>query len=162
MKDILNGEKTSFIERRYIRFGKFVLNHYKLNENILLIKYFKSHAPVPKLKSTKISNDFKILLRDLLDTERINIVVQKKLSKIESNTFELLIKLAGIAEQLNYERQEPSIEDYTHRFQILQGEIGAGNDSTILKNEIIEIIGILNKASKINDNDAKELINILK
>ena len=95
MKDILNGEKTSFIERRYIRFGKFVLNHYKLNENILLIKYFKSHAPVPKLKSTKISNDFKILLRGLLDTER---------SKIESNTFELLLKLAGIAEQLNYER----------------------------------------------------------
>jgi len=162
MKEIVSTRKSTTIERRYIRFGKFDLNHYKLNQNVLLIKYPVSRAPVPKIKATKISDTFQSLIRDLLDTQQINTSLQKKLGKSEVELFELLLRLAGLTEQLNYERQKMSVDDYIHRFDILRGEWSAGNDSNILKAELMEIIEILNKADKISDIDMKDFMDILK
>jgi hypothetical protein len=160
MKEILATKKTN-IERRYIRFGIFILNHHKLKSNVLLIKYPTSFAPVPKIRSTVISDTFKDLLHDLMDTQTINTAVQKKLSKKEADTFELLIRLAKLTEQLNYERQEMTVDDHISRFDILRGEMIAGNDSRILKDELIELVDILNKAGKIDDADKNDFIEIL-
>jgi hypothetical protein len=163
MKDmtVAGGKKTT-IERRYVRFGKFDLNHFKLDDNILLIKYPVSRAPVPKIKSTKISDEFQALIRDLMDTQKINTFIQKRLGKAESELFGLLIRLAGLTEQLEYKKQVMTIDDYIHRFNILKGELSAGNDSRIMKNELMELIDILNKAGKISDIDATEFIDLLK
>ena len=162
MNGIDGGPKKSTVERRYVKFGKFVLNHFQLNKNKLLVKYPGSMGPVPKIRGTIITNDFKSLMQDLLDTHRINTAIQKKLSKSEAEMFGLLIRLAGLTEQLDYKEREMSIDDYIHRFDILRGELQAGNDSKIMKEELIELIGILNKAGKINDNDSKEFIELLK
>ena len=54
MKGIEKQKKESFIIERYVPFGKFIINHYQLDKNILLVKY-PSLAPVPKLKRTIIS-----------------------------------------------------------------------------------------------------------
>jgi hypothetical protein len=157
----LSVVKTSFREKNYKEFGKFIINHAKLNKNILLIKYPKSLAPVSKIRSTKISNDFKNLIVDLLDTETINVVLQKKLKLNEVELFELLLRVSGLKEQLNYKKIEQSDEDLVHRFYILRGELTAGNDSEIMKQELISVINILNSKGKINNTDAIELIAIL-
>ena len=92
LKHNYKQNKDSYIVKRYIRFGKFDLNHYQLNENnILLVKYPKSRGPVAKLKSTKVSNNFKSLIHDLIDTQKINKAIQKKLNTKEMDLFELLI-----------------------------------------------------------------------
>ena len=164
VKGIKKLKQKSFIEERYIQFGKFIINHFKLDENILLIKYPTSLAPVAKIKRTVISDDFKRLLIDLLDTNVINIDLQKKLNDAEITIFELLLRMAGLKQHLNYKKQTRGIDDYVHRFNILRGELVAGNDSRLLKDELTDIIQLLsNKAiNKISDDVATELIDILK
>ena len=164
VKGINKVKKLTFVEVRYVAFGNFIINHFKLNENKLLIKYPGSHAPVPKIRSTIISNDFKRLMIDLLDTKKINIDLQKKLNATETTLFELLLRLAGLKEHLNYKKHTMSIDDYVHRFEVLRGELIAGNDSNEMKIELINIIKLLNNKSinKISDEDAQELIEILK
>ena len=154
--------KKDLIDKRYKQFGIFILNHYKLQENTLLVKYPKSFAPVPKIRSTKISNEFKNLLIDLLDTGIINVELQKKIRIYEIKIFDTLMKLSHLSEQLNYKLIEQTIEEVVHRFYILRSELFAGNDSEILKKELIDVINVLNSKGKIEDKDASELIGILK
>lgn len=164
MKGIQKIKKKSLIETRYYPFGNFILNHFQLNNNILLVKYPQTLAPVAKIKSTQITDDFKILLIDLIDTGKINIDLQKKLGDIETNIFELLLLMAGLKVHLNYKRQVRSIDDYIHRFNILRGSLVAGDDSVELRTELTEIIKLLNNKAinKISDDVAFELLNILK
>jgi len=164
VKGIPKVKQCNFIEVRYVSFGKFIINHFKLKENKLLIKYPTSHAPVPKIKSTVISNDFKRLMIDLLDTKKINIDLQKKLSIKETELFELLLRLAGLYEHLNYKKQTLNIDDYVHRYTILKGELMAGNQSIETKLEMIDIIKLLNNKSinKISDEDATYMIETLR
>jgi hypothetical protein len=121
-------------------------------------------GPVANLKSTKVTNNFKNLINDLLDSKKINTTLQKKLNKKETDLFELLIKKSGLSSQLEYVRLELDVEHIIHQFELLRGELVAGNTSILLKEELIEVIQTLNDKSvnRIPDTDAKELIEILK
>jgi len=164
MKGIPKINKKSFIETRYCNFGKFIINHYQLNKNILLLKYPGTIAPVSRIRRTIISDDFKNLIIDLIDTQKINIDLQKKLSDAEIKIFELLLLLSNLKHHLNYQKQTKTIDDYVHRFNILRGSLAAGDDSIKLRDELIEIIKLLNNKTinKISDDVANELLEILK
>ena len=159
-----NSEKESYIIRRYLRFGKFDLNHYKLNENILLVKYPKSRGPVAKIKATPITDTFKNLMHDLIDTQTINTVIQKRLEESEMDLFELLIKKSGLESQLKYKRVKMDSDTLIHRFEILRGQLLAGQNSRIMKDEFIKVIKLLSSSeylNKISAEDANDLISIL-
>lgn len=162
IKNGLNTEKLTLIERRYSSFGKYIINHYQLNNNKLIIKC-KTLSPVPQLKQTVISDDLKRLLIDLLDTSELNIDLQKKIEIKEVELLELLLKLSGLQSKLQYKRYKRSIDDYVNRFEVLRGGLLAGNESPELKAELIDIIKLLNNKNinKISDEDAKDLIAIL-
>lgn len=143
-KNVKKKHKISYKEINYYTFGKFILNRKILNdENILLIKYPKSHGNVPKLRRTIISDTFKNLINDLLDTQQLNIQIQKNLTDKEQDLLDLLLSLSLLKKQLNFSKQYKDINDYVIRFKILQGSISAGNDSDDIKNELIDIINIL-------------------
>jgi hypothetical protein len=163
MNGIPEPINKSFINVRYVSFGKFVLNTYFLKDNKLLIKYAKSHAPVPKLKSTPISNDFRTLINDLLSTQKINIDLQKQLNTKEQSLFQKLIQMAGLNQTLDYKPYVQNVDDYVRQFEVLRGGLLAGNQSPELKKDLIESINLLSNPSigKIFPNDAIELIQIL-
>ena len=56
----------------YKEFGKFAIHMKFLYENTLLIKYKKSYAPIPQIRKTKISDDFRDAMIMLIDTEKID------------------------------------------------------------------------------------------
>lgn len=149
--------KINYKEVNYYTFGKFVLNRKRLNdENILLVKYPKSNAPVPKIRRTKITDDFKNLINDMLDTQQINIQLQKELSDEEQDLLDLLLGLAGIKDKLGFRKVSKDINDYMKRFEVLRGAIVAGNDSPDIRTELIEIIDLLSNKTigKITPLDA--------
>lgn len=150
-------------EKNYVDFGIFILNINQLKKNVLLIKYKRTIAPVNKLRRTPITDDFKNLLTDLIDTQEINIELQKELNDEEQELFEKLLTISKIAKPLNYKRYTKSIEDYLHRLMIIQGSMNSGNTSDILKQEAIDIINILSNPiiKKISIEDAKMLIECL-
>jgi hypothetical protein len=152
--------KCNYKEVNFYAFGKFILNRKRLNdENILLIKYPVSNAPIPKIKRTPITDEFKNLINDLLDTKKINIETQKKLTKKEADLFELLLRLSGLTDHLNYTRVSKDINDYKKRFEVLQGSLNAGNDSDIIIDELKEIILLLsNKTVGIISLEDKQML----
>ena len=154
--------KIRYSEVNYYCFGKFILQRKLLNdENILLIKYPKSLAPVPKIRRTKVSDDFKAIINDLLDTQKINIQLQKELNDKEQNLFELLINLAGLKDVLNYSRVYKDIQYFINKFEVLRGSIIAGNDNDEILKELFNVIDILSNENVgiISIDDAKMLKN---
>jgi hypothetical protein len=160
------AEKSSFesiMEKYYVSFGKYIINTKQLNNNILLIKSIKSLGAVNKLRRTPITDEFKNLIIDLLDTGKLNIQTQKKLTQTEIVLLEHLLNISGLTEVLNYSRREKDTNDYLDRLILIQGTLEAGNDNTDIKKEAIDIIKLLSNPNinKISIIDAEMLINSL-
>lgn len=151
------------IQKNYVDFGIHILNINQLKKNVLLIKHKRTIGPVNKLRRTPISDDFKNLITHLIDTQEINIELQKELNDEEQNLFEKLLDISKIKKPLNYKRYTKTIEDYLHRLKIIQGSMNSGNTSDILKQEAIDIINVLSNPiiKKISIEDAKMLIECL-
>jgi hypothetical protein len=161
MKGIKKIKKESFIVERYIPFGKFILNHFQLDKNILLVKYPKTIAPVPKLRRKIISDNLKILLQNLIETQNINTDLQSEISTEEIKIFEDLLFLSGLTKHLKYKRIDRTIKDALHRYEVLKGGLLAGNQSIELKEELITILNLFVNKNIIDSEEGHELITIL-
>jgi hypothetical protein len=159
MKGIQKNVKKSFKEIRYVQFGNFILNHYQLsNHNILLIKYPKTLAPVPKLKRTIVSDNMKMFLEDLISNQRINTTLQKQIISEEIKLLEKLLLMAGLIVSLNYNKYDRTIEDSYLRYQLLVGGMSAGNQSEEVRIELITILKLFMKKQAIDNEEGLELI----
>jgi hypothetical protein len=147
----------------YKEFGKFMINFMLLDDNILLIKYKKSYAPVPSLRRTIISDELKDMIIYLFDTGEIDYQSGQKLSKSEKDIFDLLIIKAGLKTQLKYnkEKMKDTAEDIIEEFNILKGQIIAGNDNPEIKDKIKDVLSKLVNLNKINVETADDIINDL-
>ena len=160
---MLKADSRSFKEINYTEFGIFSLHLTMLNNNKLLVKYSRSFAPVPQIRQTKISNIFKYLIIDLLDTQKINIDLQKQLNESESDLLELLLTKSKTIGLLDYKRMsiDPKklINTYKTRLTILQGSFGAGNENVEIIDESKALINKLHQLNEISLNDYNILIN---
>ena len=162
MSGITIKDTRSYREKYYVPFGKFIINMAQLDKNnIILIKYPKSFAPCPSLLRTVVSDKFKELIIDLVDTAVINIDLQKQLQGHEIDLFEKLLKKSAIAEQLNYSRIETTTEDYKTRLRLLQASMNAGNRSIELLDESKDLLQKLNASNDISDSDYEMLLSCL-
>jgi len=162
MKEIIT-KKSNYKIDRYIQFGIYKLNHFQLEQNILLLKTPNSYAPVNLLKQRiNISDNLKALIFDILHTGDINTDLQKMLILDDILLFEKLLKVCKIKDILNYKRITTGLDDVIARFEILRGGLISGNQSMELKTELIDIIELLVKFDKIGKITGNELIDILK
>jgi acyl-CoA-binding protein len=141
-------------------FGKFIINIVDLDDLVLNVRYL-SGSQVPKFKKQDVSEEFYNILSYLLDTAEINYELIKQLSEKEKGLLDKLITLAGLKKQLNYKKSktEPSILDLKNRYNVLSGEIEAGNNSADVKKELIDIIKLLVEKKVISKSDSIEMIN---
>ena len=157
------GIKLSFND--YKEFGKFMMNiKLLINENILLIKYPKSYAPIPKLRRTKVSDILKDVLITLFNTNEINYPLLKQCNKTEKEIFNFLMEKSNLKFQLNYDKSklEYTEKELIDRFNIVKGIIEAGNDNKELLEEAHEIITNLKQLKKIDETTADDILEELK
>ena len=148
----------------YFQFGIMTcINRVKLNNNIILLKYVKNLGPINNFKQTKITNELKYFIIDILDTNKINVDTQKKLSNSDIVIFEKLLHATKMTSQLKYTKYISTIEDHIQRFNLLRSAISAGNQAVEIKNELIDLITLLSSPliNKINKSDANEFILML-
>lgn len=148
----------------FYEFGKFAIHRKKLDDNILLVKYKKSRGPVRKFEAQrKISDPFATLLLDVIDTGTINYELVKDLDQSDKDTFEDLLKRADLVRVLKYQRSKALItdDDLKTRFEVLQGEIMAGNDNIEIIREAKEMIKLLVSKGMMEKKEANEIISEL-
>ncbi len=148
----------------YKTFGKFIINcDLLVHDNILLVKYSGSYAPVPSLKRTKIGDDLQKAILELLDSSKINYDLLKDCSHNDRQVFERLIKRAGLDKQLEYDKNLCKMNEtgLKLRFEVLRGQILAGNNNEEIVNELKYVIKELMECKVISLSDGEELIQEL-
>ena len=148
---------------RWKTFGKFIINYNDLDDLKLNIRYI-SGSQVPKMKKQDISIELYNVISSLIDTGEINYTLIKDLKDKEKELLDDLIIRAGLKKQLNYKasKTEMSTSDLKNKFNILSGEIEAGNNSPKVKQDLTEVINKLVAKRVISKANAVEMLNELK
>jgi hypothetical protein len=154
--------KLKLEQDKYREFGKFIMNMVLLDQNILLVKY-KSYAPIPSLRRTVISDELKNLLYYLFDTGEIDYQSGQKLKENEKIILNNLIMKSGLNLQLKYKsnKLDDDIDAIIEEFEILKGEIIAGNDNPKIKQDIKDILNKLVRLKKITKDVADDILQDL-
>lgn len=155
-------KKEGYKAVSYKPFGRFVINRQLLvDENVVLVKYPQSHAPVAQFRRRIVSPQLSSFLVDLVDTGQMNVELQKSIEdESELEYLEKLLKKSLIIDQLGYKRYVYSLMDYIEKFQMLHGSLIAGNNSPEVKSQFTDIVNLLSNkmVRKIKQEDAKFLL----
>jgi hypothetical protein len=157
--DVLNVQNVG----KWFRFGKIIIHYDNLDDLKLNCKY-ASGSQIPKLPKTSISEEMSALLMSLIDTQEINFQLAKQLKDSEKDLLVQLMKTSGLSKQLNFTKSkiEPSRSDLKLRYNVLIGEIEAGNNSEVIVQELKTVIEKLIKLNLIAEDSGKEMIDELK
>ena len=143
----------------YRQFGKYVLHiPYLLNSNVANFKY-PSLGSIPSIKPLTISDDYKDLILDVLQTGKLNKKELERLPQNEIKHFEKVAVGAGLVEQLGM-KVGSTEEDKADakRFEVLRGEYLAGNNNEKMIKELRLLITKFINNGRIHKNEGLNLL----
>lgn len=145
--------------KNYSEFGKFMINTKLLYDDILLVKYKASYAPVPTIKRTKISSLLTSVLQDLIVTFNINYDLLNGLEEDEQNLFSNLLNKAGLTIPLKYNRTLIKLtpQKLVDKYNILKGQIIAGNNNKEIIKQVEDLLPKLVEVNRLTEEKAEEI-----
>lgn len=130
---------------RYVTFGKFLINNNKLNDDIISIKR-PSGGNITEFPSSKVSNKLSRVFKKIVGGQLPSYNELSDLTEEEKNYLYKVSKKAEILDKLSIPAPSKDKEEKDiHQFEVMKGEIMAGNDS---KEMIKAFKLLLNKLSK--------------
>jgi len=143
----------------YRQFGKYVLHiPHLVNNNTANFKY-PSLGSIPSIKPLSVSDDYKDLILDVLQTGKLNKKEFERLPQSEIKHFERVAVGAGLVEQLGLKlgNTEEDKAD-SKRFELLRGEYLAGNNNQALIKELRLLITKFINNGRIHKNEGLNLL----
>ena len=121
--------------KSYVPFGKYVLNHRRLADNKLMVRTIKGGA-VTGIPTLAISPVLGGIIKKMVGGALPSYNEMSKLSEEEQNTLYKIFKISEVdnVDMLPAPNKTKEEEEF-NRFQILKGQILAGNDSKELIKE---------------------------
>jgi hypothetical protein len=125
----------------YKTFGKYVLHMgHLLDKNVANFKY-PSLGSIPSIKPMTISDDYKEFIIDTLENGKPNERLLTRLPNEEQRHFEKVVAGAGLIDTFKLKRNQGKTEkDEINRFNLLRGEVLAGNNNEKLMKELRGLI----------------------
>jgi hypothetical protein len=125
----------------YLSFGKYVIHMgHLLDKNVANFKY-PSLGSIPSIKPFTIGEDYKDFILDTLDNQKPNERLFNKLTQEEQRHFERVVSGAGLVDVFKLKRTRTAQEkNDTERFELLRGEVMAGNNSEKVLKELRGLI----------------------
>jgi len=125
----------------YKTFGKYVIHMgHLLDKNVANFKY-PSLGSIPAIKPLTITDDYKDFILDTLENGKANERIFSKLPDEEQKHFERVISGAGLLEVFKLRRNKSDTEKKeSERFNILRGEVMAGNNADKVIKELRGLI----------------------
>jgi hypothetical protein len=125
----------------YKTFGKYVIHMgHLLDKNVANFKY-PSLGSIPHIKPLTISEDYKEFILDTIKDGRPNDRVFHKLPTEEQRHFERVVAGAGLVDTFKLKRNHTEQErKEAERFNLLRGEVLAGNNSDKVMKELRSLI----------------------
>jgi hypothetical protein len=130
-------------QERYNRFGKYVIHTPSLQKGVFNIKY-PSLANIAGLPSTHMSQAFRDFVLSVLQTGRLNMKAYRELTESERQLFNKAARRAGLEDILGIDddafQHEEARRQLLQRFEVLRGEVMAGNDAPAIKKELKKLV----------------------
>ena len=143
-----------------VQFGKIHIKPSNLYyENILSIRTSTGQA-LRAYKDEKISNHLASLIIKLLEGGTVSKNDLRALSEKEVMIYDNLIRRSQLHKELDNSWDETAMKMKT-RFQILEGQICAGNDNPLIKEELHELLFKMGNSKIITPHDASRYWNEL-
>ena len=115
------------------RFGNFVVDVGKLNrEHVLSVKHLKSRKKVHEMANTSVTPQFKEVMHKVLAGGGLTTATMDLLPAGEKDLMKRLVKRSRADLELEVEKSEEPLT----RLKIMLGEIEAGNDSQLLRDQL--------------------------
>jgi hypothetical protein len=140
-------------------FGYYNINYPRLDKNIFNILY-KSGSNHHNFQPIKISNEYKDFLKELVDNCKIDEDKFKKLNKEECIHFNNVFHGCGLNKK--FKLDNPSIETIkqeNNRFNILIGELQAGNNNKEIIKELKNLIKKFMNDGRLDKQQAQNALN---
>jgi hypothetical protein len=159
------NKSESYKSKYYKAFGRLMINIQYLNDMevpYILIKHNSDQtprmSPVPLLRRTQISEQFRKLLNHYLETNEISKELQKELSDKEQ---EILKTACYVAKIDGFQFISKSVDDYVKRFNSLKDKLIEGDNS--VKEELNGVLILLSNPliKKISKEDADEFLEVI-
>ena len=146
---------------KYISFGKYFINHNKLNDGIFSIRQ-KSGAGLPLFPSKKLSPHMTQVIKTIVGNGMPSYTDIDKLSDEEKNFLHQIAHKSNIDDILSIPSpSKDKIEKDINQFEIMKGEIMAGNDSKELIKKFKILILRLSKTGTLPKNQVSEIMTEL-
>ena len=143
-----------------VQFGKIHIKPSNLYyENILSIRTSTGQA-LRAYKDEKISNHLASLIIKLLEGGNVSKNDLRSLSEKEVMIYDNLIRRSQLHKELDNSWDETAIK-MKKRFEILEGEVWAGNDNPLIKQELHELLFKMGNAKIITPHEASRYWNEL-
>ena len=142
----------------YIPFGKFILNQHRLNDDILMMRYAKG-GYIKQIPTKKVSKAFIKVMKSMIDKKNPSYDEIKNLNESEKEQLYKIVRYAKLEDQ--FEVPSPEIDKDNNQFEIMKGEILAGNDSKqMIKDFKLLLLKLMNN-QRIPRKEAQELLTDL-
>jgi hypothetical protein len=165
---VIIGDGIDTVTPNFFSFGKFRISREMLLENVLSVYYQKWGRPSSKIlkRNLEISNDFKNLLYKTIKEKKIDVAQYFRLSSDERNVYKTLIKRAGLTNMLDeafgndgYNEDIGEAKEAMERFELVKGQILAGNNNPAIVKELVQLLDILSKYDKISTYSRNKLLS---
>jgi hypothetical protein len=125
----------------YKTFGKYVIHMgHLLDKNVANFKY-PSLGSIPSIKPLTISEEYKEFIIDTLESGKPNERLMSKLPAEEQRHFEKVVMGAGLIDTFKLKRNQGETEKKeANRFNLLRGEVLAGNNNEKVMKELRGLI----------------------
>jgi len=138
--DVNAGMKDDVNVPKYVPFGRYIINRNKLNDGVVMIKR-PSGAFMGDLQSRRVSNKLRSVFDKIIGGSVPSYQDFAKLDEDEKQYLHYVAKKSNLLDKLqvptpNKDEEEKMIS----RFEILRGQIVAGNDSRELIKEFKKLI----------------------
>jgi len=145
----------------HVPFGKYLLNKDRLNENILSVKHMKGYG-IKGHPSKQISKNLSSVIKTIVGGGVPKYDDLSNLSNEEKTYLHNVSKKAGIIDKLSIPTPSKDIQDRDiHDFEVMKGEILAGNDSTVLIKKFKLLLLKLSKSNLIPKRETSEIMEDL-
>jgi len=138
----------------HFEFGKYRISIAKLKQNILSISTTNKSHVLCQL----IGDGIKNILLDYKDHQKFNINAYQDLGKDQKLIFNMLLQKTGMDDMLGIRIKEEELPKLIDRYELLRGQILAGNDSIEVRKEIRNVVLKLVKLNKLPMRQSYDLL----
>lgn len=137
-----------------IEFGKIHISPKKLYyDNVLAIRH-KSGKAFSGVPDSSVSDKFVSIIMNLLKGTKPSLKDFSTLDVNEKGLYDSLIYMAGLQKEVDNTFNETK-NSLKKRLELLEGEIGAGNNNPKLKKELLYLLSKMVKTGMVGGGDAK-------